>query len=414
MTPIDARRISVPLDTLLAGSTLTLECLVETVRRHPLHVFRLPFWVMRGRAFLRRRLAESADLDVASLPYCATALEDLRRSVKEGARAVLVTTADPALARQVAGHLGLAEVESGSAPDSSAGKRAGLGWIARALRPYQWLKNALVFLPFLLSHEVGVASKWIAATLLFFGFSFCASASYVVNDILDRRQDRLHPRRCRRPIASGEAPLGHALWLPLPLVALAALCCVFLPPACGLALAAYLAITTFYSAVAKNLIMADVLLLALLYLLRLLTGSIATGNYISHWLLAFALALFLSLALCKRVSELIAWRAIDYAGAPGRKYRAEDVPVLEMMAVASGFLACLIMVLYIQSPEILRLYRRPEYLWGAVVALLYWLGRLFIYSHRGQCPDDPLLFAVQDKTTLVVLAAAGTFALLAV
>ena len=176
----------------------------------------------------------------------------------------------------------------------------------------------------------------------------------------------------------------------------------------------YVAITTFYSAVAKNLIMADVLLLALLYLLRLLTGSVATANYISHWLLAFALALFLSLALCKRVSELIAWRAIDYAEAPGRKYRAEDVPVLEMMAVASGFLACLIMVLYIQSPEILRLYRRPEYLWGAVVALLYWLGRLFIYSHRGQCPDDPLLFAVQDKTTLVVLAAAGTFALLAV
>jgi 4-hydroxybenzoate polyprenyltransferase len=410
VTPIDARRISVPLDTLLAGSTLTLECLVETVRRRPLHVFRLPFWAMRGRIFLRRRLAESAGLDVAFLPYRNAALEDLRRSVQEGARPVLVTTADPALARQVAGHLGISEVESGSAPIT----HAGLGWIPRALRPYQWLKNALVFLPFLLSHEVAIAGKWIAATLLFFGFSFCASASYVVNDILDRRQDRLHPRRCRRPIASGEAPLGQALWLPLPLLALAALCCVFLPPACALALAVYVTITTFYSAVAKNLIMADVLLLALLYLLRLLTGSIATSNYISHWLLAFALTLFLSLALCKRVSELIAWRAIDYAEAPGRNYRAEDVPVLEMMAVASGFLACLIMVLYIQSPEILRLYRRPEYLWGAVVALLYWLGRLFIYSHRGQCPDDPLLFAVQDKTTLVVLAAAGTFALLAV
>ena len=122
MTPIDARRISVPLDSLLAGSTLTLECLVETVRRHPLHVFRLPFWAMRGRAFLQRRLAESADLDVAFLPYRDAALEELRRSVKEGARAVLVTTADPALARRVAGHLGIAEVESGRAPDSSAGK----------------------------------------------------------------------------------------------------------------------------------------------------------------------------------------------------------------------------------------------------------------------------------------------------
>src|SRR5947209_5290953 len=150
--------------------------------------------------------------------------------------------------------------------------------------------------------------------------------------------------------------------------------------------------------------MADVILLAGLYLMRLLAGSLATANVVSHWLLAFALSLFLSLALSKRVSELIVWQSMEYDYAPGRSYRAEDIPVLEAMAVASGFLACLIMVLYIQSPEILRLYRRPEVLWMMVVALLYWLGRLFLYSHRGECPDDPLLFAVQDLTTLVVLA----------
>lgn len=296
----------------------------------------------------------------------------------------------------------------------------GAGAIGRACGRFrgryglQWLKNALVFLPFLLAHEVSAIHKWISAILLFFAFSFCASAGYVVNDILDRRQDRLHPLRRRRPIASGEAPLAQALWLPLPLVALAALCCAFLPAACGLALAAYLAMTTLYSAVVKNLVIADVILLALLYLLRVVAGSFATGNVVSHWFLAFALTLFLSLALCKRVSELSLWRSIHHEGAPGRKYRAEDIPVLQMMAVSAGFLACLIMVLYIQSPEILRLYRRPEFLWVGVVALLYWLGRLFIYSHRGECPDDPLLFAVQDKTTLLVLAVAGTFALLAV
>jgi 4-hydroxybenzoate polyprenyltransferase len=411
VTPTDTGRLSVHLDSLLAGSSLAAECLVEALRRRPLIAFRLPFWALRGTTFVSRRLAQLAELDVAALPYRAEALEELRRNAKSGARLVLVTTADRALAWKVAEHLGIAEVEEGH---RQAPPRGSMAWIARALRPYQWLKNALVFVPFLLSHQVASGEKWLAASLLFLAFSFCASAGYVVNDILDRRQDRLHPRRRLRPIAAGEAPLAQAIWLPLPLAALAGLCCAFLPPLCGLALAAYLVMTTLYSAVVKNLVVADVLLLALLYLLRLLAGSAATGDVVSHWLLAFALALFLSLALCKRVSELSVWRSIDQQGAPGRKYLADDVPVLEMMAVASGFLACLIMVLYIQSPEILRLYRRPECLWVGVVALLYWLGRLFIYSHRGECPDDPLLFAVQDRTTLVVLAVAGTFALLAV
>jgi 4-hydroxybenzoate polyprenyltransferase len=412
VTPADARDITVNIDSLLIGSSLTSECLVEAARRHPAIIMLLPFWAMRGKAVLRQRLAKHAELDVATLPYRAAAVEGLRRSAEEG-HVMLVTTAEPVLARRVAEHLGIAEVQTGQG-SPAPGAPANWRWIPRALRPYQWLKNALVFVPFLLSHEVGGGAKWVAAVLLFWGFSLCASAGYVVNDILDRRQDRLHPRRRSRPIASGAAPLGQAIWLPLPLLALAGLCCAFLPVTCALALAAYVVMTSLYSAVVKNLVVADVLLLAFLYLLRLLAGSFATGNVVSHWLLAFALALFLSLALCKRVSELSVWRSIDYGAAPGRKYRSDDIPVLQMMAVSSGFLACLIMVLYIQSPEILRLYRRPECLWVGVVALLYWLGRLFIYSHRGECPDDPLLFAVQDKTTLVVLAVAGAFALLAV
>jgi len=406
------RRIAIDLDTLLAGSSLTAECLVEALRRRPGIALLLPFWWMRGKPFLRQRLAEHAKLDVAALPYSDCAVEELTRTAQDGAQVVLVTTADAALALQVAKHLGIGAVESG--PQQRSAARASFGWIWRALRPYQWLKNGLVFVPFLLAHEINAVNKWAAGILLFFAFSFCASAGYVVNDILDRRQDRLHPRRRLRPIASGEAPLAHAMWLPVPLLGLTALCCAFLPIECSVALAAYLAMTTFYSVVAKKLVVADVLLLALLYLLRLFAGSLATHNVLSHWLLAFALTLFLSLALCKRVSELSVWRSIEHDAAPGRNYRAEDIPVLQMMAVASGFLACLIMVLYIQSPEILRLYRRPECLWVGVVALLYWLGRLFIYSHRGECPDDPLLFAVQDRTTLVMMAIASVLAVAAV
>jgi 4-hydroxybenzoate polyprenyltransferase len=410
--------MAVEPDSLLTGSSLALECFVDAVRRRPWIAFRAALWAARGREHVQRELARYSELDVAELPYRPETLDELRREAGKGTRLVLGANGAAPVTRRMAEHLGMFDQAGGGAEEvwtpNAPAARVSPGVLIRALRPYQWLKNTLVFLPFLLAHELGSAEKWTAALLMFAAFSLCASAGYVVNDILDRAQDRRHPQRSRRPIASGAVPLGTALWLPAPLVALAAVCCVFLPPSGGAVLAAYLTLTVVYSAVAKKLVMADVLLLAGLYLLRLMAGSLATGNTVSQWLLAFALTLFLSLALSKRVSELIAWQAMELNHAPGRGYRAADAPVLEAMAVASGFLACLIMVLYIQSPEILRLYRRPEYLWFGVVALLYWLGRLFIYAHRGECPDDPLFFALQDRTTFVMLAAAAALALFAV
>lgn len=300
---------------------------------------------------------------------------------------------------------------AGTEPVSYAGRVASL---VEALRPRHWLKNTLVFLPFLLSHHIASAAAWRSACLAFAAFSLAASFGYIVNDLFDRHQDRLHPVRRLRPIAAGDVPLEHALLLLAPLLLATGLCCAFLPWQSSAVLAGYFAATAFYSAVAKQRLMADVILLALLYTSRLLMGSFATGNVVSAWLAGFSLTLFLSIALCKRVSELITWRSQQYGNAPGRKYEADDIPILEMMAVSSGFLACLIMVLYLQSAEVLRLYRHPDYLWVGVVGLLYWLGRLFIWTHRGKCPEDPLFFALQDKTTLVVLLAAAVFGVLAI
>ena len=153
MTPADARPITIDIDSLLVGSSLTSECLVEAVRRHPAIVLRLPFWAMRGKAVLRQRLAKYAELDVAALPYRAAAIEEVRRGTEER-HVVLVTTAEPVLARRVAEHLGIAEVQTGQG-SAAPGPPVGWRWITRALRPYQWLKNALVFVPFLLSHRGG-------------------------------------------------------------------------------------------------------------------------------------------------------------------------------------------------------------------------------------------------------------------
>jgi 4-hydroxybenzoate polyprenyltransferase len=422
-----ASPLCLDVDGALLPSSLTLECLIAALRRRPVLLLLLPFWALRGRPFLNTRIASHAALDPAVLPYDPEILLAARAAVATGRSIELLSTADSSAVRAVAQHLGFSSTLSANL--SPAAKRALLDahdsiprrpvrlqarHILALIRPAQWLKNTLVFLPFLLAHDLSSPQRWTAAILAFIAFSACASTSYVFNDVLDRYQDRLHPRRRTRPLASGEMPLVSALLLPIPLLAIAAACCAFLPWQASLVLAGYAAATAFYSAVAKERVMADVIILALLYTSRLIFGSFATGNIVSPWLAGFSLCLFLSLALCKRVSELMVWRSIDHSGAIGRKYETGDIPILEMMAVASGFLACLIMTLYIQSPEILILYRRPLLLWVGLVALLYWLGRLFIYTHRGKCPDDPLLFALQDRTTLLVLAIAGIFVFLAI
>ena len=416
-----ARRLHVDADTVLLPSGLFWECLVEALRRTPAIVLWLPLWMLRGRAFLKAEVARRSGLNPARLPYCTATLADLHRRASAGVSLVMVTKADQSAARMVAAYLGIFD-EVVASPDvalaggeSLTNRRAVKpADLLRALRPQQWLKNTLVFLPFLLSHHIRSLHAWGAAWLAFAAFSFCASFGYIVNDIFDRHQDRLHPVRKLRPIAAGEVPLGHALFLLLPLLLLTALCCAFLPWEAAAVLLWYLGATVFYSAVAKERLMADVIVLALLYTSRLLMGSFATGNQVSTWLAGFSLTLFLSIALCKRVSELITWRSQQYGSAPGRKYEIDDIPILETMAVSSGFLACLIMVLYVQSTEILTLYRHPQYLWVGVVGLLYWLGRLVIWTHRGKCPDDPLFFALQDKTTLLVLLIAAAFGALAI
>jgi 4-hydroxybenzoate polyprenyltransferase len=415
------------VDGALLHSSLTLECLISALRRRPVLLLLLPFWALRGRTVLNARIASHAALDPTVLPYDDDVLLAARKAAATGRPIELLSTADPSAVHAVAHYLGFSPTVSANlsasakralldAHDSIPGRpvRLQARHLLALIRPAQWLKNTLVFLPFLLAHDLSSAQRWTAAILAFIAFSACASTAYVFNDILDRYQDRLHPRRRSRPLASGEMPLVSALFLPIPLLAIAVACCAFLPWQAAAVLVWYSAATAFYSAVAKERVMADVIILALLYTSRLIFGSFATGNIVSPWLAGFSLCLFLSLALCKRVSELIVWRSIDHPGALGRNYQADDIPVLEMMAVASGFLACLIMTLYIQSPEILVLYRRPLLLWVGLVALLYWLGRLFIYTHRGRCPDDPLLFALQDRTTLVVLAIAGIFVFLAI
>lgn len=271
---------------------------------------------------------------------------------------------------------------------------------ARAIRTYQWSKNVLVFLPLLAAHDFTIAA-WGAAVLAFIAFNLVASGVYLINDLFDMRADRGHPRKRNRPIASGEVPLDRAAYLAAGL----GLGGLVIAAAGGLPLFAvvvcYLALTTAYSIRLKREPVVDVCILAGLYTMRIVAGGVAAGVVLSVWLLAFAMFIFLSLAAVKRQAELVDSRNGDRAQPQGRGYQIEDLPIVEMMAVTAGYVAVLVLALYLNTPAVVTLYQRPEFLWAVCAVLLYWISRAAMIAHRGEMDDDPIVFAFRDRVSHV-------------
>ncbi|CAN5225622.1 UbiA family prenyltransferase [soil metagenome] len=277
-----------------------------------------------------------------------------------------------------------------------------------AVRPHQWTKNLLVVIPLLASHRFDLPLDLARAGVAFVLFSLVASAVYVLNDLMDIPQDRHHSRKRGRPFASGALPLwaGWLLW-PALLVVAAAVALLLLPPAFLLALAGYFVLTLGYSLVLKRRAMWDVLALAVLYLARLIAGAVAIGVEVSFWLLCFAMFFFLSLALVKRYNELREDRSLpESPGGPakirGRGYFVTDLPLVESMGPAAGYVSALIVALYVYDGSTASMYATPEFLWITVPLLLFWISRVWLIAHRGEMHDDPVVFAIQDRTSYLV------------
>lgn len=281
----------------------------------------------------------------------------------------------------------------------------------KALRPHQWSKNLLIFIPPLAAHAYGQMGAALAA---FVAFSLVASSVYLINDLLDLSADRAHPRKRERPFASGAIPLAHGVVLAPALVLAAVLISVlFAPPAFLGALALYYVATFAYSLTLKRRLIIDVCTLAGLYTMRLIAGAAATSVPLSPWLLAFSMFLFLALATVKRQAELADQLKAGGAGAAGRAYMVEDLPVLRGIALSSGFSAVLVLALYLNSDVVSSLYARPEVLWGLCPLLLYWVSRVVMITHRGWMTDDPIVFAARDRNSMAVAALAGAVVLAA-
>lgn len=471
---VSGRALCVDLDGTLLNSDILYESVLALLARNPLYLFLLPLWLLRGKAALKRELASRVVLPAETLPYNHQVLELLRTTTQRPR--VLCTASDELLVQPIAEHLGFFEqviasdgkrnlsgrnkadvlVEAfgqgnfdyagNGSVDLHVWDKAGGAWVVnngpalakaaaqrttvhahwpapprarawlKALRLHQWLKNLLVFVPLLTAHRFLDLESVLQSTIALVAFGSCASGVYVLNDLLDLTPDRQHPRKRKRPFAAGRLPLLQGL-LAAPALTVAGL---LLSLACNseftLVLLAYYVMTLAYSLRLKRIVMIDVVLLAALYTVRIIGGAVAIGIELSFWLLAFSMLMFmfLSLALLKRYTELHAMLSSGKTRTIGRAYSVEDLPLLQSMGAAAGYIAVMVMALYINSPESVELYRNPKLLWLVCPVLLYWVSRVWIIAHRGEMHDDPIVFAATDRVSQIVLVLCGLFALSAI
>lgn len=435
-----------PVCVQLAGGLLPNdmadEAALALVKRRPLSLLRIPGWWIRGRETLRREVALRIGVEADSLPYDEACLRYLSAQRDAGRPVILVSDQHRSYVRAVADHLDLFDdvvvpdagqdasdlpeilvqrfgrggfdfVSAAPCPPGMRGAARNVvdaprqerrpGWllVVQALRVHQWLKNLLVFLPVLAAQRLHDPGTLIQAAMAFFAFSFVASSVYIVNDLLDLREDRRHHSKHRRPFAAGELPVRAGPILVGVMLAGALVLCLFLPLRFAAVLGGYLVLTFAYSLKLKGAVLIDVITLAGLYSIRVIAGAAATGIDPSVWLLGFSLFFFLSLALVKRYAEL--HRRIS-DGAPldegrllGRSYQPSDLPVLVALGVGTGCMAVLVLALYVISDEFALHYRYPFLVWQLCPLVLYWIGRAWIVVSRDEMTDDPVVWAVKDQ-----------------
>jgi len=272
---------------------------------------------------------------------------------------------------------------------------------ARALRVHQWAKNTLVFVAALAAGKVMQLHSVATLGLVFIAFSCVASAGYLINDLLDLESDRSHPTKRNRPLASGAMSVSEGVTLAAVLIVGGLAAAAYVSWLVGAILLAYFVLTLTYSKVLKRVIVIDAITLASLYTMRVLAGAAAIEVVPSMWLLAFSTFIFFSLALIKRCTELMVMADSQRLATRGRDYRVSDMPYLQAMGIASGYMAVLVIALYLDSPSATSLYHRPMALWAMCPLLLYWVSRLWIKTGRREMHDDPLVYSITDRTSWI-------------
>lgn len=453
--------VFVDLDGTLIRTDMFVEGVLRLIKQNPFNLFLIFLWLLRGRAVAKTLVARRSRIDPTTLPYEADFIDYLKNRKAGGAEIIMATAAHWSQARAVARHLGFFDAilassarrnlkgrakleaiiqhnrgkgfayagdahadrpiwaESESCILVNAPKREAARWQAarkiermfnseqgrgraflKEMRLHQWAKNILIFVPLITSHEYGKSGPVLAALAAFVAFSLCASGVYFLNDLLDLGADRAHPTKRNRPLAAGSLPisLGVAGAVGFPLVAFA-FGALTLPLPFLLVLAAYFAITNFYSFFLKKISTADVMTLAILYTIRVIAGAVACSIVLSSWLLAFSVFIFVSLAYLKRYVEV---SALESKPANGRGYASSDSETMFSLGTANAIASVVVLALYINSDDVRGLYSSPQLLWLLCLLHLYWTNRLWVGARRGKINEDPIIFALRDGVSRMV------------
>lgn len=491
--------LCVDLDGTLVLTDTTFETLMLAIKRNPFIILMLPYWwIAKGRPYLKRKIHDLAQIDATSLPYNQSVIDYIKEQRAHRSKIIMVTGTYRPIAESVQAHTQLFDdVMATDEQINLVGRAKGdhlvecfgekgfdyIGndkndehvwrrtanplvanadpkWLEKlktefnflkiferapittkdylkAIRIHQWSKNTLLFIPLVAAHQIFNAPALLSVLLAFIVFSLVASATYLLNDLLDLDADRQHRTKRLRPFASGKISVLIGAKLVIGLMVVSAVLTLCLPTDFGLALFAYLVTTLSYSLALKRFAALDIVLLAALYTLRVIAGSYAAGVALSFWLLAFSMFIFLSLATIKRISEIIgleeapfdeASNDMDGATDPmctqankqtgkqhllGRGYSISDKPILMSLGSASSYVAIAILALYINSNEVVTLYTMPKYLWFICPAMLFWVTRVWILTSRGAMNEDPVIFALTDRWSWLIILYSGVILMLA-
>lgn len=456
------RVLCVDLDGTLVHTDLLLESLLCLLRSKPACIFLLPFWLLRGKACLKTEIASRVDFNDAHLPLNQEVINYICEARQSGAYVVLVTGSHQSLANSIASGAaeGLFDEVQGSSSDINLTNVRKRDWLVERfgdkgfdyigndtddlsvwpqankalavsskngistdtsiefetifekpnltwrdylslIRVHQWSKNALILVPFFLGGRFSDSAAIIAIVCAFAAMSLLASATYIFNDMLDLQADRQNATKSKRVLASGRVSLWVGFKVMAMLLMGVFLLMFFLPLGFNLILGVYTITTLLYSFDLKERAMVDVLTLAALHTLRVIAGTLAINAAWSFWLLAFSMFMFFSLALAKRVAELINLDRQGRASTIGRNYSVADIQVLQTMGITTGFLSVLVVSLYINSDKVLEIYHQPMLLWIVCPILMYWIGRLWLITARGYMHEDPIVFLIRDGVSLI-------------
>lgn len=449
--------LCVDLDGTLVATDTLWESILLLLKQNILRLLLLPLWIILGRAAFKHKIAQYVTLEVATLPYRDKVLFRLQQEKNSGRTIILATAAHYTIAQAVANHLQLfneviasdahINMKGATKRDTLVQRFGNQGYdymgdstadipifqtarqpflvaptpkllkqiqcpseqiftvptqywwdLFKALRPHQWVKNLLIFLPLLLAHQWLDVAKWTDALLAVVAFSLATSSGYVLNDLMDLAADRSHPTKKYRPFAAGLLSIPTGLVLLVSVLVTSLLLSLWWLSGYFMGLVClYLVLTISYSLYLKRKVIVDVLVLAGLYAYRILAGCVAIGVTVSSWLLAFAMFIFISLAFLKRYVELL--QLTDTNTIKHRGYEVADIEMVISMGTTSGYLAVLVLSLYINSETVSVLYQSPVFLWLICPLLLYWVSRVWFLAKRGYMLDDPLQYALTDITS---------------